>query len=97
MALSDHIDGSGVCGAAGMSRPISPTRSRTNRAYQDAEVPAQRLPPMPAMDPVARNARRPRSRGKFTTLLSLDALGCHGGTEARRFETHTLVACQLDS
>ncbi len=57
MALSAHVPGVGLCGAAGTSRPNSLTRSRTNRAVQDVDVPSQPRAPAPATAPVATKRR----------------------------------------
>src|SRR5215207_9773521 len=62
IALSTHVDGSGVCGAAGTSLPSSSNRSRRKRAGHDADMLAHVSPPAPAARPPARNVRRRRSR-----------------------------------
>ena len=66
-ALSDHAAGVGLCGAGGMSRPISSNRCRMNRAPQDEDAPSHAAPPTPAAAPVIMNLRRVRMEG-FTLV-----------------------------
>src|SRR5262245_11834537 len=62
MALSDHPARSGLYGASGTSRPTSATRSRTNRAAQDEDVPSHAPLPTPATSPLVTNVRRSSMR-----------------------------------
>src|SRR6478609_6776289 len=58
IALSLHVAGVGVCGAAGTSRPNSSTRSRRNLAGNDDDRLTQPAPTL-AANPPATNFRRP--------------------------------------
>src|SRR5688500_8340292 len=78
MALSDHVPGAGVCGARGISRPISSNRPRTNRAPQAEDVLSHAPPPIPAASPVATNVRRSSNR-RFKVILSCDLNNHYGG------------------
>src|SRR5688500_20406713 len=62
MALSAHVAGLGVYGAAGSSRPHSANRSRRKRALHDEDIATQAVLPALASAPVARNVRRLKSR-----------------------------------